>query len=541
MRDDRRVRRCAVGIAVALGGALCAARAGAQDARASAQLQYQHTDGAGLAAPYETWGKTVTADWWHRLPGFDVSSRVRFTEQTVVGRQTRFRNPEGVLRLGHRYFGLSTQYTPTESRDDRGITSRQKSLALNAFFQKDGLPSIAGSWRRTTQDLAGSATGASVITRTLNANYGAGPVALRAGVGDRILARRSDGHRPTDNLASIGASSQFRLGRMPVTAQYDFTQNRANPSVTKSYVARTHAAQASASYEFTPRTTAALAYSYRLADQVATGLPRDRDQSGSATLSHAFNRALGLSGSGGLRSVTLAGNTQTERYAAATASAQGQARPGWLISSSLSHDTSWLPGDRGHSTESFNSGTTMRLNTRISARADAGLSVMDRAVATAGSRKDVALRGGAGLAATPLRTLYVDASVNRNRSGAGVFARGDLSTAWSTTVRLMPTSRFNLSGGHSVLQSSGSRGTTSQASFTWSPTALLHASGSYNRTRQNLLLTGTSSPLQESYSGTVTTSPGGRLNIAFQYQEVNPRQASRVRQYNVLVAREFGR
>jgi len=423
-----------------------------------------------------------------------------------------------------------------------GITSRQNSLALNAFFQKEGLPTIAGSWRRTRQELAGAMAGSSTITRTVNATYGAGPVALHAGIGDRVLGRRSDGHRPTDDFANFGAASQLRLGRVPVAAQYDFTQSRGNPSPVRSYVVRTHAAQATASYAVGRRTSASASYAFRLADAVAAGLPRDQENSGSLALSHALNRVLGISGAGGFRTVSLAGTQRTERYAAATASAQGQARPGWLMNASLSHDTSWLPGDRARSTEAFNSGTTMRLTSRISMRADAGLSVADRALVPTDSRHDVAMRGGAGFSATPLRTLYVDGSINRNRSGVGLTGRGDLSTSYAGNVRLMPTPRFNVSAGRSVLTNAGSRGSTTQATCSWSPTALLQASGSYSRASQLQYLPGAApAPVQEAYSATVTTSPVGRVNMSFQYQEVNPHQSSHVRQYSVLVARRFGR
>ncbi len=549
MRDDdvRRVLRgwaAAVAVATALP---VAGRAEAQVLHGLGEVQYQRVEGVRSGSLRETWIKSFETDYSRRLPGaVDLAARVRFTEQTVVGQPDRLRAPEGTLRLAHRYLGVSSAYRPSNVRDSGGRTTRQQNLTLTGYAQKPGLPSLSGSWVRTHLDSSAQAQGSATVTRSLSAVYTVPKLGLRAGYGDRILEPDGNlGSRLVDKHLNLGSVSQFQLGVAPVSLQYDFTQGWANPSGLRAQRSRAHTASGSGSFQWSPKTASSLIYTYRRAGVVGEPGTLTQDHNGSLTISHALIPAWSVSGGVGVRSAIFGGRTLTERFVTAGTAAQGQARPGWRVGAAAGRTLNWLPGARVRTTDSFSSNTLMRLARGLEVRGDFSASATERPEATVDSipaGREVGLQFGAGVAATPLRTVFMDASAHRSRAGASPQRGSSTSTSYAASLRLAPSARLHLGGGWSLIRGFGSRGTTVQATAVWSPGSRVQATGSYSRARQevsNAAVAVTSR--QESFAGSLALALARNLNGSVRYSESYRGQPSQIRQVSVNLVRRFGR
>ena len=510
-----------------------------------AGLEYQTVDRAGVLSPRESWIKTFQTDYGNRLPGaIEFTSQFRFSEQTVVGQPDRLRNPEVSLRLAHRYFGLSSSYRPSEVRDARDQTTRQQTFSLAGNLQAPRMPRLAGTWIRSHLDASAQSPSSATVTRTLSANYGPAKFAARAAYGDRLQeARAGLERRVTENHLNLGTSSQFQLGRAGVSLQYDFSQSRSFPSGVPSRLARSHAASATSSLRFSSRTSSSLVYSYRHTESRGGGSGID-EHNGAVTLSQQLTEAVQASGSAGVRSANFAGRTETERFVAAGASAQGKLREGWQCSASLGHSMNWLPHTSVRVSDSFQSNTSMRVIRGLVARGDLTLSTGRRPVVAADSvgPRDVSLQTGAGLTANPLRTVYLDASAFRNRTGPSLRGGGSPTTSYTSRLRLTPSSRLQMTGTWSLTYGRGNRGTTFQASTQWSLGSWVQASGSYSQSREHVpSLVGPSSTRQESFSGALVMALGKDRSGALRYSESNWGHPAHVRQLNASIVQSFGR
>jgi hypothetical protein len=549
MRDDwRRVRPWGSVVAMAIAVATPTGRpAEAQTLHGQADLQYRSVEQVGVFPVRETWDKSIAMDYLNRLGGsVEFSSRFRFVEQTVAGQPDRLRVPEGSARLAHRYFGLSSAFRPSETRDSRGLTTRQQNLSLTGYAQKPGLPSLSGSWIRNHLDPNSQSSGSATVARSVSGNYVLPGVAFRAGYRDRLLeAKDGRDSRIAETHFSLGSSAQFRVGRGPVSLTYDFGQSRANPSGLLSRLSRSHTAGGTSSLQLAPRTFSSLAYTYLRTEGVGAGGTITEVHNGALTVSHSLPPAVDVSAGAGVRSAAIGGRSRTERFLTASASAQGQARPGWRMTAAANRSLNWLPGTRAWTADNFQSGTLMRLARGLDARADLSISAARRPVApsdSAGPPRDVTVQTGAGVTAVPLRTVFLDASVHRSRAGASLSGGGATSSSYATNLRLTPSARLQLGGNWGHTRGSSSRSTTWQASFQFSPASSMQASGSYNRSRQELSgPTPLPATLQEGYSGSLAMALGRDLNGSFGYTESNPGQATHVRQVSVSLTQRFGR
>ncbi|HEY3215292.1 MAG TPA: hypothetical protein VGK93_02240 [Candidatus Eisenbacteria bacterium] len=542
MRDDAGRSLWAWWVVVA--GLSVTAPASAQKLYGAAEVNYNSVDRVGPAAPLESWVKTFRVNYAERLRGdIDLSSQFQFSEQTIVGRPDRLRNPQGSLRLAHRYWGVSSAYQPSETRDARSLTTRQQSLSLTGYAQKPGLPNLAGSWIRNHVDPTQQSLESATITRGLSSVYTLPNLGLRAAYGDRFSELPVDPRpRMVENHLNLGATTQFQVGRAPVGLRYDFGQTRANPTSIREQRSRVHTAGANSSYPFSPRTSSTLSYTYRRTDNSSGGALLE-DHNGALSLGHTLSRAVQVSAGGGVRSVTFAGRDQTESFVAGSASAQGEARAGWRMAAAASRSYNWLPGISARPVDSFQSSTTMRLARGLDARGDLTLSAArapDGADTTNAVRRR-ALQAGAGVTANPLRTVYLDAAIHRSRAGEFFLRGGVAATSYTANLRLTPSPRLSLSGAWGLNRGSGSTGTTAQASAQWVLGSSFQASGAYTRARQEMSGPGASPPVQESYSGSVAMALGWDLRAAVRYSESNPGQASEVRLLSASMSRNFGR
>lgn len=516
--------------------------------RGSAQAGYQRVERDGVGQPLEAWVKSVETGYGRSLPGeITFSSRLRFAEQTIVGRRDRARTPEGGLRLSHRYFGLSASYQPTESRDSRNVTTRQRTLAFTANAQKPGLPSVTGSWARNSSGAtSGGLQGSASVARSLGASYNVSNLAVRAGYGDRSFAGLAGA---TSGLAeshvSLGSSLHFQAGRAPVSMQYDFGQSRANRNGLPSVVGIAHTAGVASSFAFSTRTSAALGYGYQRAETRGGFRSATDDHNGSLALSHRLTPGVQMSTGGGVRAARIGGRSETESFAAASISAAGQARPGWRMAASAGRSYNWLPGEHVRAADDFQSSTSLRLANGLDAYGRFSVTASRRSDAAADSAQSlnrVGVQTAGGFTARPLRTVSLGASVSHNATGPSLWNTISSTTSYSADMRLAPAQRLQLAGGWSLSAGAASRGTTERASATLALGSRMQASAGYNRSRQRMLVPIPSSPRpQESASGTLSMALGRKMNASFRYGESAWGRPGHVRQMNVDVVRSFGR
>lgn len=532
-------------VLAAMFGPFHAPPASAQNLSGAVELQFQSLDRSRSLPIRDSWAKIVQMDYANHLPGaIELSSNFRFVEQTVARESERVRVPEGRLRLAHRNFGLLAGYRPTESRDSRGFITRQRELTLMGNAQREGLPSLAGSWVRSRLVPTAVSPGNATVARSLSSQYSVPWASFRAGYGDRLLEDRSTlKPRVSESHVSLGSSSQFQVGRAPVSLRYDFSQANATPSLGRSQRSRAHVAGASSSFAINPRTSTGISYNYRGTQIVGGPRPVDQEHSGGLSLSHTLNSVVQLAGGAGMRSATVGGARQTERFVAATASAQGEARPGWRLASSATHSENWLPGAPGRPADNFQSSTTMRLARGLDLRGDFSIATAKPVIIppdTIAFPRQVALQSGAGITASPLRSVHVDANVSHSRASARLFGGGPSANSYSTGLRITPYAELQLGGRWGLIEARGSRASTAQGSLQWAMFPSLQVSGAYSRSRQEFSTTPARfATLQESLSGSLTMVLARDLNASVQYTESNRGQPNRIRQLTVNVVRRF--
>jgi hypothetical protein len=520
-----------------------AAPASGQKLHGGAEVNYNSVDRVGPGT-LESWVKTFRLNYADHLPGdIDLASQFQFSEQTLVGRPDRLRNPQGSLRLAHRNWGVSSAYQPSETRDVRGLTMRQQSLSLTGYAQRPGLPNLAGSWIRNHVDATQQSQASATITRSLSSVYTLPNLGLRAAYGDRFSELPVDPRpRMVENHLNLGATTQFQIGKAPIGLRYDFGQTRANPTSIREQRSRVHTAGVNGSVPLSARTSSTLSYTYRRTETPSGGA-RLEDHNGALSLGHTLSQAVQVSAGGGVRSVAFAGRDQTESFVAGSASAQGRVREGWRMAASASRSYNWLPGISARPVDSFQSSTSMRLARGLDARGDLTLTAArapDGADTTNAGRQR-ALQAGVGVTTHPLRTVFLDAAIHRSRAGESFLRGGVAATSYSGNLRLTPSSTLSLIGAWGLNRSSGTSGATAQASFQWSPGSSFQATGAYTRARQEMTAPFSSPPTQESYSGSVAMALSWDLRAAVRYSESNPGQASEVRLVSATLSRNFGR
>jgi hypothetical protein len=512
--------------------------------RGAAELQYQSSERVGVATPLETWIKTLRMDYARRMRGsLELSSHLVFSEQTLAGRPDRTRTPQGNLQLSHPYFSVLASYRPSEVRDVQGRTTRQQELSFNGYVQGPRLPRVTGSWIRRHYEPGRGIPAAAAVTRSLTSVYNLGATSFRAGYGDQYREGvfGSTG-RAGESHYNLGASSQFRVGAGGLSTQYDFNQSRADPTGSRITTTRQHSAGINGGMRLSKRTSTGLAYSYRRTESVGTGRSPLEEHDGSLSLGHQLNSAVQLSGAAGVRSARINGANPTERYLVASASAQGEARPGWRMDAAASHSLNWLPGIPARPADNVRATTSMRLTPGLDFRGDLSLSATRNPLAPRHSPLELGLQSAAGIVASPLRTVSLDATVQRARAGVSLLRGGSSSSSYAANLRLRPSGAFQLNGGWGMATNSGTRSTTWQSGFQWSPRPTFQASGAYSRAAQERSdPTAPMTTSQESVSGSLAVALARNLSGTVRYAESNPGRTGSVRQISALLIQRFGR
>jgi hypothetical protein len=356
------------------------------------------------------------------------------------------------------------------------------------------------------------------------------------------------GVKGRDDNYNVGSALRFDGRRSNGTVQYDFNQAERRFGGASNVLTRMHQASVNAGQQFSARTAASLAYSYRLVGSGTPGLPAQSEHDGVLNVIHHPARFLQISEGGGVQSVNVGSQKETESYVDASVSADGEARPGWRLGSAVSHSWNWLPGDRPRPIDSFRSNTRMRLTKGLEAFGDLTISRTNRAVAqtdTVTSTTQVIVQSGAGLRAVPLRTLTLDASMRRYKTGATLRRDGQVTNSyvaslnWKRSEKLAVSGTWTRAGG--FYQNTPDR-TTLQGSLQWTPSRSVQASGSY--TRSNQLVRDASTALaanREAYGGWLAIALNRDLRATIRYTAADPGLPTRVRQVNVTVTQSFWR
>lgn len=546
-----RCRRAAGACALCASLALAASPApAAQVLKGYGQVQYQRTDQANGADDREWWMTVLQVDYANRFRrNWEVSSQLVFSDINYTTRPDRYRNPRGTLRIAHPVVGLFGSYRPVTTTDNRNITTEQQELLLNAYIQPAHGPRLNGSWIRRHQnenDYFAAGTG---TTRNLGATWELGPASLRAGWGDqsRESADRSAATTSQDNL-SLGSTFRFILLRAPLTAAYDFARTRRRDGRRLSEGTTTHSVILNGSARLGPRTSAALNYAFRHTGVNRGGTLSYDDHDGALTGTYTLMRAVRLTGGGGVRSSRTGERQAVESYALAGISADGRVRPHWTASAGLTHAWNWLPDAPPRRVTAGQVLSRMTLTRGLDLNADGNVIFAGRGAAGADSAArsgSVVLQSGGSLRATPVRSLLTTFGVRRYQVGASLGELGASSTSLTWDVQWTPVARVTATGRWTRSTALAPRRPTyrtAQGELQWSPSGRFQASGSYTRTSQaqqdpNVALAAN----REIWNSRVVAGITRDLRLTVQYSEVDPGRATRARQVNVSLTRNFGR
>ncbi len=548
------MRRRALGaglVAASMAAVLLAGPADAQQKiRGVAEVQYSKLSLLDPANDVEWWLTSVQLDYSRRFrKAYELSSRFQFTDQRTIGRPDRQILPQGSLRLAHPLFGLFGSYRPITVVDSRNLTTRQQETNLTGYFQRAGLPQLSASWNRRNQDASGPFPGTAAVRRSLMANYDLGRLNLHAGYGDLANEDRS-ARRRTGSEENVNAGSTVRLENRRANAvlQYDYNQSRRQVDGAHDATSRVHSASANGGLAISKRTSASLAYSFRSVGTTQFATTTEVDHDGSLSVIHRPWKAVQLSGGGGVRSVNVAGSEETESFLSTSASAEGDARPGWRLGASANQSWNWLPGDRARPVQSIRSNTRMRLSKGFDAFGEASLSRADRPSAgleTGPAATLVTLQTAAGLRAVPLRTVTLNANLRRYRTGATLRGDGPASTTYTTSLDWRASEKLQASGSWGraggFVRNAPDRSTL-QASVQWTPSRTVQASGTYTRANQQLRDPGTSLTAgREAYGAWLAVALNRDLHATIRYTQADPGLPTRARQVSATLSQSLWR
>ena len=539
--------RASVGLFVATSTLAFGLPLAADTFHGSAEVQYQTVDRSARTANLDTWNKILQLDYASALPGtVALTSSFRFVEQTVARQSDRVRVPEASVRLAHRNFGLSTSLRPAETRDSRGFIFRRQDLSVNAYAQRDKLPSLSASWVRSRLEPSALAPASSTVSRSIGTQYALPHITFRAGYGDRFLEDASQpGPRISENHLGAGSSANFQLGRAPISLNYDVSRSNNYPNASRSQESRSQLAGLGTQFPLDAKTNTSLSYNYRNTELVGVPGSTNQEHNGALSVARALNPTFQMGAGAGVRNAVLGGGRSlTERFVDATFSGQGDARPGWRLNGAITSSVNWLPDEVPRPSQSIQTNTTMRLARGLDLRGDLAITSAKLVAVlpdTSSLGRQMAMQSGVGISAYPLRTVYIDANMTRSHSGQSL-TNGLTARSYSAGLRLTPTTALQINGRWGLSNAPGSRATTEQASLQWTAGGSFQLSGAYSRARQEVSFpTLALRSLQESFSGTMTIRLAQELNASAQYTESNRHQPNQLRQFSVNLVQRFGR
>jgi hypothetical protein len=548
------MRRRAQGAGLVAAGLAALLVSGPADAqqkiRGVAEVQYSKLRLLDPANDVEWWLTSLQLDYSSRFRKvFELTSQFQITDQKYIGRPDRQRLPLGSLRLAHPLFGLFGSYRPIQVTDSRNVTTRQQELNLTGYFQRAGLPQLSASWNRRNQDASGPFPGTVAVRRSLMANYELGRLNLHAGYGDLAHENRvAGGRHGSENNLNAGSSVRLENRRANAVLQYDYNQSLRRVDGARDVTSRVHAASANGGLVFSPRTSANLSYSFRNVGTTQFATSSQVEHDGTLSLIHRPFRAVQLSSGAGVRSVSLLDREETESFVTASASAEGNARPGWKLGAGATQSWNWLPGDRARPIQSLRSNTRMRIAKGLETFGEASLSRADRPAAGTDATMpptQVTFQTATGLRAVPLRSVTLNANLRRYRTGATLLGGGPASITYTTSLDWRASEKLQLNGswGHAggFVRNAPDR-STFQAGVQWTPSRTVQASGTYTRANQQMRDPGTSLTTgREAYGSWLAVALTRDLHATIRYTEADPGLPTRARQVSATLSQSLWR
>ena len=571
MRDDRGRRTARRACWVLAPALLAAGAAGAESLSGHLQVQYQQLQqSVSVRMPDGSLRQqTLSRSFWvqnyelnHSArigENLNVFSQLRLTDLAYRGRPEATRTPYGTLRLSHPLYGLTGSHRPTtttgvispagfgaaaDSARSRQVISRNQETLLSGYLSAPKLPRLDLSWlrrHRNRDEVTREETG---ISRNARASWETGPLNLRAGYAD-LLQQAGGAMGTRTRQRGLDAGAGFRLTPaegLSLSLDYDFADTRRGTGGGRTDRTRTHGAVLTGGLRQSSRSDWSLNYSYRRTAFAFPSETRLDDHDGGLVYTYRPTRALRFSSAGGLRTARTSTATELVRYLSATASADGQFRPGWQGVATAAHITNWQPGRGRYSVESARTGSRFKIRQGLDANAD--LQVTSTGDTAARGARVVA-QAGAGVAALPLRSLALSFSERRYRSGPGLdrVTANSRATTWDVRWRPVRGLEADLNVSRTgALPRNDPRVTTTQWTLRWEPSRQLQLAGNLSRSGQSRQ-SGFADQLRgrEVAGGRLLAGLWRSLTLNAGVNVAEPGRAGESRQYDAALTKTFGR
>lgn len=550
---------CACAVAV-VGAAVAAA---AQPLSGHLQAQYQDVQQTvrRLARDGSLRDTTISSRFWiqsYQLnhaarvgENLDVVSQLRLTDLAYQGIASQSRTPYGALRVSHPLFGLSGSFRPATSvtaigdtANSPSVRTRTQEALLSGYLSAPNLPRLDGSWIRRHRSRDGQTPEDLGYTRSLQTTWDRGPLNVRGGYSDLIHEPSGFGTRSTAQR-SVTSGAALRAAPRPalsVGMDADFSHTRIEDSRGAGNRTQTLSGALTAGLRQSRRADWAMNYSVRRLEIAGPGASRLDDHDAALLLDLHPAPALRATLAGGARTARTASVNGLTRYASATAAFDGVVRPNWRGIASVSHVTSWNPGQAVFGVESFRGGSSFHLRQGFDATTDFQVTSNGDSAAR-GAR--LVMQAGSGLTATPWRGLTVVLAERRYRSGPNLFDAQSISHSAGLDLRWKPARTLDVTASLSragALPRDDPRVSTAQGTARWSHGPRLQLSGSWTRSDQVRAQSSAAQlPGREVMGGRLLLGLGRDLVFNAGMNVVDPRQATRARQLDATLTRSFGR
>lgn len=561
MRADARVRRTlAAGAAAA---ALTCGPYGVAEAQLSAlmRVQFQRVeqdaplpDGSvRTSVESEFWLQTYELNHAVRLTRATlVTSQLRLTEVSYVGRPDASRTPFGSVRLTNPRFGFSGGYRPTSTTvsieddvaGDREMTSRLQESYLTGYASLPTGTRLNATWTRRHRDPDASTPENTGVNRSLRGSQTVGPVRLRGGYSD-LLNDRSGTDPSASRRSWDGGAAVSGAPWAGARLDFDYGFTRVERLALGEFLDRTtaHTASLGGVYRQSQHLDWAARYTFRIAEPSVARDAQERLHDGSAQVQYRPNRLLGVTGAGGVRTVRSRRHDDLLRFLSAGTSLGGELLPGLHTQMNVSETVNWEDGGERFSNETASGNFTWRLRSTIEVRGDATASALGD---TALGNARVSSQTGIGFHLQPFQSVLLSYSTRNARTGPGLLDAVSNARSHVFGLRWTPLEAIELTGGHTVSGTAPDnepRLSTTTWTLRTKPVQGMEAWGTLSRSNY----TSGGGPLAEALTGSeiltarLVWSLSRDVTLIGGTSIANRGLSTEGRQYDVSITKQFGR
>ncbi len=571
-RPRRPALRHAIGLVPLL--ALLAVPARADGLYGTLQLQYQKSDqvlmlqsGDNLifarGAPQELWLRTL--DVHHQSyvrPDLLLESNVRYSDQTILGREDVTRTPYGSLRLIHPWFQVVASLQPTTQRSSlssqsglnadsvttRQVTTHNRETLLNGHVGVPRWPALDFTWINRRRDGAGSSSDQN-RTRSLRLTFDRDRASVYSGVTDqRVTSATAGAGTNTQQIWSAGTALRYMPTKTTnVNAQYDLSDVLGEAAGVQRAATFSQSLMLGAEWRPTRKFVASTGYQWRRVSFGTAVNPPQVDHEGSLLGRWQFSPHANVVGGGGIRTVRTAlpdgtSREDLQRYVTAIAALNANVRRNWQLNAGASHTTNWDPMVRRYSVETVSATSQAPLAKHI--RVDGSVQVaanLDSAIVAQRYSNSWNLR----LQATPLRALVIGVSRRSLRVGPSLLKPAATSRGMLLDVNWRPAPVMQVIGqyGSNSEQPGGtSRNSTRSLSARLEPSRRWQWYVSWTRTDQTTIVSSAGQlSSREAVMSRVQFSPSRRLSSSASLSFNDPGRAQELRRTDLAFTWSFGR